>query len=140
MISALPELSVLTLHVAQVEGLLKDINAKEPSQGSTEDLEPSEGGFVDDGLDSRDYPHFAPDIRADPFLEAGPSSQGGGHQKGSQLIGLGMTEALPPFDIIEDLSVSLHILATGFIDDIVATQRFLLRHITWHLSCIQASI
>ncbi|KAJ4153345.1 hypothetical protein LMH87_009835 [Akanthomyces muscarius] len=93
----------LEARLAQVEGLLKDINAKEPSQGSTEDLEPSEGGFVDAGLESRDYLHLAPDIGADPFLEAGSGSQDGSHQKDSQLIGLGMTEALPPFDIIEDL-------------------------------------
>lgn len=140
MISASFKLSVLTLNVAQVEGLLKDINAKEPSQGSTEDLEPSEGGFVDAVLESRDYLHLAPDIGADPFLEAGSGSQDGSHQKESQLIGLGMTEALPPFDIIEDLSVSLHILGTNFIDDVVVTPRFSLRLITWHLSCIQASI
>ncbi|KAM3512799.1 hypothetical protein MY11210_003584 [Beauveria gryllotalpidicola] len=95
---------VLTVEVAQVEGMLKDINGKEPSQGSTEDLEPSEGSIGNIGLDSGDYaPHLSPDFATDPFCETGSASKHVNPQQNSQLIGLGMTEALPPFDIIEDL-------------------------------------
>ncbi len=93
----------LILDVAQVEGLLKDINAKEPSQGSTEDIEPSDTtSHADVGFNSGGYHPLAPGVAADPFLEADSGSQDGNHQ-GSQLLGLGMTEALPPFEIIEDL-------------------------------------
>ncbi|KAH8720855.1 Citrinin biosynthesis transcriptional activator mrl3 [Beauveria bassiana] len=94
----------LEARLAQVEGMLKDINGKEPSQGSTEDLEPSEGSFGNIGLDSGDHaPHLSPDFATDPFYETGSASKDGNHQQNSQLIGLGMTEALPPFEIIEDL-------------------------------------
>lgn len=94
----------LEARLAQVEGMLKDINGKEPSQGSTEDLEPSDGGFANFSLDPTDrLPSLAPDVAANPFLEAGAGSHNGDHQKESQLIGLGMTEALPPFEVMEDL-------------------------------------
>ncbi|XWX00946.1 hypothetical protein V2A60_008969 [Cordyceps javanica] len=89
---------------SQVEGMLKDINEKEPSHGSAEDLEPLGGRFANVSLDYRDHSsHSVPDVPADSFLESGPGSQDGNNQKNSQLIGLGMTEALPPFEIIEDL-------------------------------------
>ncbi|KAM3558232.1 hypothetical protein ARSEF4850_004712 [Beauveria asiatica] len=94
----------LEARLAQVEGMLKDINGKEPSQGSAEDLEPSEGSFGNIDLDSgHGAPHLSPDFSTDPFCETASASKDGNPQQNSQLIGLGMTEALPPFEIIEDL-------------------------------------
>ncbi|KAM3437366.1 hypothetical protein NHJ13734_004688 [Beauveria thailandica] len=94
----------LEARLAQVEGMLKDINGKEPSQGSAEDLEPSEGSFGNIDLDSgHGAPHLSPDFATDPFYETASASKDGNPQQNSQLIGLGMTEALPPFEIIEDL-------------------------------------
>ncbi|KAM3560269.1 hypothetical protein MY1884_003017 [Beauveria asiatica] len=94
----------LEARLAQVEGMLKDINGKEPSQGSAEDLEPSEGSFGNIDLDSgHAAPHLSPEFSTDPFCETASASKDGNPQQNSQLIGLGMTEALPPFEIIEDL-------------------------------------
>ncbi|OAA58888.1 binuclear zinc transcription factor [Cordyceps fumosorosea ARSEF 2679] len=94
----------LEARLAQVEGMLKDINGREPSQGSTEDIEPSDASFANVGFDSGHHmPHLTPDLAADPFMETQSGSQDGYPPSGSQLIGLGMTEALPPFEIIEEL-------------------------------------
>lgn len=93
---------VLMIHAAQVEGMLKDINEKETSQGSPDENNPSEGSFADTGNSSGGYvPDMAPEIAADPFLDA--DARGRDVNEQNQLIGLGMSEALPPFEMIEDL-------------------------------------
>ncbi|KAJ3491006.1 hypothetical protein NLG97_g5676 [Lecanicillium saksenae] len=94
----------LEARLAQVEGMLKDINGKEPSQDSPEDLEPSEGSFADAGINSGEFlANVTPDGNKDPYLEERASNENRSPLKDSQLIGLGMTEALPPVEIIEDL-------------------------------------
>ena len=81
--------------------MLKDISGKDPSYGSAEDLDAQESSFPDFARNSTEE---LPGVASN--LSAKDSSPDSGHpQNDSQLIGLGQSEALPPFEVMEELYV-----------------------------------
>lgn len=95
---------MLTCDTAQVEGMLKDINGKELGYDSAEEADSQGTLFSDLGLNpGGELPTSATDATTDSFPRPGYDSQGTDHPKESHLIGLGMSEAPPPFEVVEDL-------------------------------------
>ncbi|KAH7160019.1 hypothetical protein B0J13DRAFT_581109 [Dactylonectria estremocensis] len=104
----------LEARLAQVEDYLKDVN--KAAEGKVDDDSPDQPTQPDmdfgsqDGLpQTRQDPGGIPEARPQPFVITDfvpPNDTASSFFDDAQLMGLGMSEALPPLDVMEELNAS----------------------------------
>lgn len=119
--------------------MLKGLNDSAPSQGSAEDLDAADAATPDYHFNSTgEVPGKISGSTPETFFRASSGTRSRvSENEDAQLIGLGMSEALPPFEIIEKLYVSTESHSSIYpLTIFTATIYFSPTHITWHQLCI----
>lgn len=91
------------LVTAQVEGYLKDISAKGKPVEVSDDASPDSEQTQDVPMASYKVAGDASSSGTGPSLGSVPVDASASFARGQELMHLGMTEALPPFDVMEEL-------------------------------------